>query len=247
MTIYSSILLGIIQGLTEFLPVSSSGHLVIAQSLLPRFSQPGVLFDVTLHLGTLFSILIYFRKKILSIKLSYIKLIIVGTIPAVTVGFLFMDFLESLFTSTTVVGVALLLTGAMDHWTDMFEGSGKKLAIKNSLLIGSFQAMAIIPGISRSGSTIFAGSKQGIDKKEAAEFSFLLSVPAVLGANLLEIVHLETTTLPNIGLYVIGFIAASVSGYFAISLVYKTLVAKQFKYFGLYCFALGILVLGLLH
>jgi len=180
--------LGIIQGLTEFLPVSSSGHLVIAQKLIPSFTQPGILFDVILHFGTLFSVLFFFRKKLLSyLNIKYLTILALGTLPAVVVRLLFKSQIETLFHSVRVVGFALLLTGTMNLLTDKIKSKDQRLTTKNSFLVGLAQAVAIIPGISRSGSTIFAGVAKGIDKKKAAEFSFILSIPAILGANILEI------------------------------------------------------------
>jgi undecaprenyl-diphosphatase len=247
MTFFHSIFLGILQGLTEFLPVSSSGHLVIAQELIPSFEQPGVLFDVVLHAGTLIAILFFFRKKILSLSQKYLAMLIIGTIPAVFVGIFFSSYIENLFTSLTVVGFALLLTAVMNFMTD--KGILKKVrkigpnkGLPLSLIIGVFQAFAIVPGISRSGATIFAGSKFGFTKKQAAEFSFLLSVPAVFGANVLQFSKYGGDNNINIFYYLIGFLAAFISGYLAIGFVIKTLLAKKFKYFAVYCAVVGLTV-----
>ena len=168
MNLFSSVFLGILQGLTEFLPVSSSGHLVLVQHLIPGFSQPGVLFDVVLHLGTFFSIVIYFRKAILKISRRYFFLIAVGTVPAVFFGLLFQSAIEDLFRSVQVVGFALLITAMMNYLTDRETKRGKKIPLKTAGIVGLAQAFALIPGISRSGSTIFVGTRLGITKKKAA-------------------------------------------------------------------------------
>lgn len=248
MNYFWALLLGILQGLTEFLPVSSSGHLAIAQSIIPNFKQPGVLFDVTLHLATTFAVVIYFRKKLKTILHSdrkYIGFLIVGTIPAALFGVFFSDLLERMFLNVAAVAWQLLLTGIMCILIDKFREKKNDLSVKNSFLIGISQALAIIPGISRSASTIFTGSFLGIDKKKAAEYSFLLSIPAILGANLLQFkkygLNVEVETLN----YAVGFIAAFVIGYLSINVVFNTLHKQQFKYFGFYCIFLGLLVLAL--
>lgn len=244
MNIFSSIILGVVQGFTEFLPVSSSGHLVIAQSLIPNFTQPGVMFDTLLHAGTLLSVLIYFRDKILKLNAKYILLIAVGTIPAATAGFFFQNMIELLFTSIKVVGIALIFTGIMNYMTDKTTGFSEKLSYGSSFVIGMMQALAIIPGISRSGSTIFAGTKLGIKKAKAAEFSFLLSIPAILGANLLQLFdYLGEAGGGFQSVYFFGFAAAFLSGYAAINLVFKFLKEGKFKVFSYYAIVLGLVVL----
>jgi len=243
------VLLGILQGLTEFLPVSSSGHLVLAQSLIPGFSQPGVLFDVILHFGTLLAILIFFAKQIFRISVRYILLIIVGTIPAVIAGYFLQDSIAKIFSSTTLVGVALIITGLVNLLTSLSPRRNRKLNFKNSLLIGLAQAFAIIPGISRSGSTIFTAIKSGLSPKKAARYSFLLSVPAVFGANVLEIYKyikqpsFEAVTRGMWGYYALGFIAALISGVGAIGVVIRLLEKNKFRWFFYYCVIMGIAAL----
>jgi len=244
MNIINSIILGIVQGFTEFLPVSSSGHLVIIQSLIPNFSQPGVLFDVILHFGTLFSIIFYFRKKLpLYINPRYIGLLVVGTIPAVLFGFLFKDRIEGLFSSVRLVGFALILTGLFNLYIDRLKTNTSKISNKNALITGMFQALAIVPGVSRSGSTILASVAQKIDKKAAAEFSFILSVPAVLGANVLEFFSNRSVIAVNLPGLIFGFLAAFVSGILAIKLVFGVISKKKFEYFGYYCFIIAIIAI----
>jgi len=241
MLIFHSILLGILQGLTEFLPVSSSGHLVIAQSILPGFTQPGVFFDVILHLGTLFAVVVYFRKQILKLSRKYLMLLIVGTIPAAVLGFLFQDFFERLFLERQLVGFALIVTALMNFLTDKVKAKKSGISNSQSFFVGIAQAIAIVPGISRSGSTIFAATGLGIKKRQAAEFSFLLSLPAVAGANMLQLSKYHGEIDSNLNIYLVGFIFAFVFGVLSIHLVLKFLLKSKFKYFGWYCLFVGIL------
>jgi len=243
MNIFWAIFLGVIQGLTEFIPVSSSGHLVIAQRLIPVFEQPGVLFDVVLHAGTLFSVLFFFRKSILRLAARYLSLLVIGTFPAVIVGLMFQSTLEGFFESTRIVGFGLLITAFFTFLTDRVSTSKREISLKDSFVIGIFQALAIVPGISRSGSTILGGVLQKITKEEAAKFSFLLSVPAIFGANVLQFLSHEAIDRVDFVIYLSGFFAAFASGFFAIKVVYKFLLEKKFKYFAIYCFILGIFVL----
>lgn len=243
MEFLTAAILGILQGMTEFLPVSSSGHLVIAQSLIPGVSSPGIMLETVLHAGTLLAIVVYFRKKISEVESDYIKLILVGTIPAALFGFIFQNFLEGLFENLQIVGFSLLFTGLLNLLTDKNKPKKQKLNLFNSLLIGIAQAVAIIPGISRSGSTIFAATKRGIDREKAAEFSFLLSIPAVLGANILQINSGSYQNGYGLDTYFVGFIFSFLSGVFAIKTVISALKKKNFKFFGFYCIFVGIVVL----
>lgn len=239
----SVILLGIIQGLTEFLPVSSSGHLVIIQSFFPGFNQPGIVMEVVLHLGTMFAVLLFFRKKILKFKTNYISLIAVGTIPAVVIGLLFNHILTSSFENIKLVGFALIMTAILNFLIDKNTENKKKLDFENTFVIGIFQALAMVPGISRSGATIFAGTKLGISKKDAAEFSFLLSIPAIIGANILQIFSSTNGVNLNPIVYILGFVSALFTGYFAIRVVMNLLKTGKFGYFGVYCLVLGVLTI----
>ena len=244
MDLINIVILGLIQGLTEFLPVSSSGHLVIIQSFFPDFSQPGILFDVFLHFGTLFAILVYFRKTILTLSVKYLAFLGIGTVPAVFAGLFFRTQVVALFQDVRIVGWALIITAIFNLLSDKTPAKNRKLSIKNSFLIGIAQAFAIIPGISRSGLTIFAAVKQGIDRKKAAEFSFLLSMPAVLGANILEIISSEAQGDKSLKNYFFGFFLAFVSGLLALHLVISFLQKRNFKYFSLYCLIVGLLILS---
>jgi len=243
MNIINAIFLGVVQGLTEFLPVSSSGHLVIAQSFFPGFSQPGVLFDVILHLGTSLAILTFFRSRLSNLKPHFIGLIVIGSFPAALIGFIFSDFIESFFSSTTIVGIALFVTAGMNWFTDKSWGRRKYVGRIDAFFVGLMQAFAIIPGISRSGSTIFAATSLGVDRGEAAEFSFLLSIPAVVGASVYQLVKYGGEGNISLAIYVFGFMAAFVSGLVAISLAIRFLTEKRFKIFTFYCLLAGVVAL----
>ena len=245
MNIFTSALLGVVQGLTEFLPVSSSGHLVIVQSMIPGFSQPGVLFDAVLHAGTLSAIVYYFRKEILKLKAKYLYYIVVGTIPVVIIGYLFRPLAETFFTNLRLVGAALMITGVINLLIDRAWKKRGDLNEKKSLVVGVAQAFSIIPGISRSASTIFAGVGMGLDRKKAAQYSFLLSIPAIIGANIVQFYFYGFSGVENISYYIIGFLASFITGVFAIGLVLKLLVKKKFTYFAYYCFIVGAMIIFL--
>lgn len=243
MNLLQAAFLGLVQGLTEFLPVSSSAHLVLAQSFIPGFSQPGVLFDVVLHGGTLVAVLWYFRKKLLSLSPKMAGLLILGTIPAGLAGVFLNDFFTTLFSSIKTLGYELLVTGFLCWGIDKWQVKSERTKAINwwdSLIIGIFQAISIIPGISRSGATIFGGVFRGIGKKEAAEFSFLLSIPAIGGAIVLEGLSeakfVQAELLPQ---YLIGFIIALVVGYLSIGILLRFIVENKFKYFAYYAWLLG--------
>lgn len=253
MTILEAIILGIIQGLTEFIPVSSSGHLVIAQHFIKGFTQPGVLFDVTLHLGTLIAVILYFRDRIIII-LKDIKLlgfIVLGTIPAGLIGFLFKKTFEDMFSDVKLVGLMLIITGIIIFIADKVKKSEKdikSLTWLDSIIIGFAQAIAIIPGISRSGSTISGGIFLGFDRKTAMEFSFLLSIPAILGAAVLEAKHATGSDFAsvNIIVYLIGLIVAAVIGYLSIKVLLNFLQKQKLYFFSIYCWIAGMIVLVIL-
>ncbi len=266
MELLKAIFLGTVQGLTEFLPVSSSGHLVVVEHLL-KFEMPGVSFEVCLHLGTFLSVVIFYRKKlyrmteavILKIsslfsgkfdltyqddwRLSY--LIILGTVPAGILGLTFKDRIVGFFSSVSLVGVMLAITGIILWFSGWTRSRKEKLNLLDAIVIGLAQGFALLPGISRSGMTMTAGMFRGIDKPKAAEFSFLLSLPAILGASVVDFLDLGASAqLPKkqIAFYVVGSLTAFLFGYLAIKLLLKVVQKGKFKYFGLYCFVVGILV-----
>jgi len=245
MQILESIFLGILQGLTEWLPISSSGHLVISQQYL-NIKAP-LLFDILLHLATILVIILFFRKEILQIfkefpnykkpygKLGY--LIIFGTIPIALVGYFFNNQISSLFSNTKAVGIALLITGIILMLTKFSHGK-KELKLKDSIIIGFAQALAIIPGISRSGTTISIGLLLGLEKKQLITFSFLLVIPAIIGATILEY---DPSTFEAV--YIYGFIAAFIIGYISLKLLIILIEKNHFHYFAYYCWLVGILLL----
>jgi len=241
----NALFLGIVQGLTEWLPISSSGHLVLVQQILKM--QVPLLFDVMLHFGTLIAVIVFFWEDILKILnfksegKSLIKYIIVGTIPIILIGLIFHDMIEAFFSNLFVVGISLIITGIILYLTKKSEGRNQ-LKLFDSILIGIAQAFAIIPGISRSGATISTGLFRGIDKEKVFKFSFLLSIPAIIGANLLELIMnpiTETSTLPLF----VGVVTAAIMGYLALKILYKMLKKGKFYYFYFYCIILGLLVL----
>ncbi|NIM03664.1 undecaprenyl-diphosphatase, partial [bacterium] len=189
MSYSQAIILAIVQGLTEFLPVSSSGHLVIFQKLF-NLTEPPVLFDILIHVGTLGAILLYFRKEIVKISKKTIWLIFIGTIPALVVGLLLQGYISLIFDSLKLVGVTLLITAGLLFLSKQFSQLNRRfshLKWLDALFIGAFQALAILPGISRSGSTIVSGMWRKLDRKTAFQFSFYLAIPAILGALTLQI------------------------------------------------------------
>ena len=193
MTILEAVILGIIQGLTEFLPISSSGHLVLGQELL-GISIPGNSFEVVVHLGTLCSVLIVFWPDIWELITSirsttsqkYILGIVIATIPAVLIGLLFKDIISEAFDNIRVVSITLLITGLILFTTKYINIKDINISLGRGLLIGIAQAAAIIPGISRSGVTISAGMHLGVSPDKAAKFSFLLAIPAIAGAGIIN-------------------------------------------------------------
>lgn len=262
MTWWEAALLGIVQGVTEFLPVSSSGHLVIAQSAL-GIDKTSITFDVMAHLGSLFAVLLALKgdwlpmvRGVLGSRADSqgrrrILLVLVGSVPVGIVGLLFKDALEPLFQSARAAGAMLLVTGAVLWIADRAarrakeRGPGRDLAaisFGDALWIGCGQALAVLPGLSRSGTTIAAGMLRGIDRESAARFAFLLSIPAILGATLLELPALfdGAAELPPL---LIGAIAAAVSGYFAIATFLRFLRSGSLIGFALYTWVVGLIVL----
>lgn len=259
MTIIQALILGLIQGLTEFLPISSSGHLVIGQKLL-GLSQPPVLFDILVHVGTLTAIFIFFRKIIWQLTKKTVEtikakaipkeatVIIIGTIPAVIIGFFLYPFLEIIFSSITLVGIALVITSILLFSTIFIKKSHKKInqiTKFDALVIGILQALAILPGISRSGSTVVAGLWRNLKRETAFTFSFLLSIPAILGAMTMQLTDLAIVDCQQVLPNLVGFVSAALSGYLALILFKKAVVNKKLAYFGIYCLLVGVTTLFL--
>lgn len=264
MDIIQAIILGVVQGLTEFLPVSSSAHLVFMTDILGL--PQNVAFDTLLHLGTLVAVVAYFWKDLIKIISSFISslidifrgrfkkgleekpfkklswLIIVGTIPAGIMGILLQKQFEALFTSIFYVGIFLIITGLLLWGAERVkpgEKDIKDISFKNALVIGVAQGIAIAPGISRSGATISAGLFSGLNRELAARFSFLLSIPAILGAALVQakdITSFDTGT----AVLIAGFVSALIFGYLAIKLLLKIIKERTLMVFAYYCWIVGL-------
>jgi undecaprenyl-diphosphatase len=266
LSLLEAILLGIVQGLTEFLPISSSGHLVLGEFLL-KVKFDDISFEVFLHLGTFFSVIIVFRQTVWSIlkevwfraKSVFVRdvslsgdeywrlfwLLVVGSIPAGIAGVLFKDYIELTFSSVVFVAVMLLITGVVLFLTPFFKAVRTKLNFADAFLVGLAQALAMLPGISRSGLTISTGIFKGLDRSKAAEFSFLLSLPAVFGASLFELSEVSggANFAQDLLIYFIGAVTAFVVGYLAIRFLLNVIKKGKFQYFGYYCLTVGLFIL----
>lgn len=252
--------LGALQGITEFLPVSSSAHLVLAQAIL-GMDPPGVVLEAVLHLGTLLAVLIYFRRDILLLLervvrgdpggLRYLGLLAAATVPIVLAGFLLRDPIERAFSSTRIAGGLLLVTGTLlllaDH--KLNTGTPRSLDFPRAAGIGGAQALALLPGISRSGVTIAAGIILGLGVGEAVRFSFFLAIPAIAGGGLISILDALATGLRPQEWWglAIGGTAALASGLLAIKFLLAVLGRGKLWPFGLYCLTVGTLALILLR
>lgn len=261
MTLLQAILLGALQGATEFLPVSSSGHLAIAQSLIEGFSQPGVLFDVLLHLGTMVAVAIYFRSDIKNLITAPFRsdeaseqhrkmllLLIAGSVPTAIIGLAGKEFATNLFHNIPVVAAMLIVTGCILFVSERYrsgEQVGKTLSFGDALIAGTAQGLAIIPGISRSGATIASLLLRGIDGETAARFSFLLAMPAIFGATLLSFRELEQVPAGELTLYAAGAGIALLTGLLSIHFLLAIIRRKRLYFFALYCWAVGALFLTL--
>lgn len=258
LSLVSVLLLGLLQGVTEFLPVSSSGHLVLAQSFISGFSQPGSLLDVALHLGTLGSVCAYFRRDIVLLATScfstehpqaitsrrFLWLLVVGSVPTMLIGLTFNDQFEALFSNPQVAGLALLVTGTLLFVTDRISGQGRALAemqVRDAVLIGIAQGCAIVPGISRTGTTITAGVLLGLERDLLVRYSFLLSVPVIGGAFLLQLLlHWEeVVSKVDVLAYALGTLVAAGVGYATIPLLIRMTRSQRLSPFAYYCWAIG--------
>jgi undecaprenyl-diphosphatase len=263
LNVFDAILLAVLQGLTEFLPVSSSGHLVLAQQLLNIHNPQIVSFDVFVHFGTLISVVIVFRKDILEMLYSIFKAVstlqlkneydskeyfrlsiavILGSIPAGVIGVLFRRQIQETFSDPKFAAMNIVITGLILFLTRLAKPEKrKKVGILSSLVIGIAQAIAILPGISRSGSTMSVALYLKITPVQAARFSFLLSVPVIAGAALLEICQFAQhgTTLGFLPI-LLGVVISACAGYVAIKLLLKIMEKGKFSLFSFYCLAIGI-------
>ncbi|MBM7615640.1 undecaprenyl-diphosphatase UppP [Alkaliphilus hydrothermalis] len=274
MNIFKAIILGIAQGLTEFLPVSSSGHLAVTQSLLNVPEDKVLFLTVMLHFGTLISVFFIYSKDIFNIVLEYLKMtvelltgrglkfdneyrklglyIMIATIPTGLMGFFFGDVFESFYTSQLIIGVALMITGTLLWFAEKVH-SGKRnihnMKWLDAVIVGIFQGMAITPGISRSGSTIVGSLLRGFNKELATKFSFLISIPAILGATAFEVKDALSLGLGDLtsGILVAGILSAFLSGVFAIRALINFIKKEKLYYFSFYTWGIGgiIVILSL--
>lgn len=260
-----AVFMGLLQGVTEFLPVSSSGHLSLFQNFFGG-RAPDQLFNVLLHFATLLAVCLVYRRDILDMIAEFFRgvaalfsksggkknvpparrlvwMVILGTLPLFIV-LPFKDYVESLGSSTLFIGCALLVTGLLLFASDRFsrgQKTEKTMTVADALLVGCGQALAVVPGLSRSGTTISAGIARGLDRPFAVRYSFLLSLPAVLGATLLEVLDVaeagvDAALIPQ---YIVGMAVAAVAGYFAIGLVNHLAKKGRFGGFAYYCWAVG--------
>lgn len=249
MDIFQAIILGIVQGITEWLPISSSGHLVLFEHLF-GLTQP-LLLDIMLHVGSLFVVLFFFRKEIIELikglfngdkeKLKIVLMIIIATIPIAVIGYFFQDFIESIFKDLRTVGFALLFTASLLFLSRYPKKKEGKLTYMKALGIGIFQSIAILPGVSRSGSTISSGMMLGVQKEEVARFSFLIFIPAILGALVLHVGDITAFTDPVP--VIAGTLVSAIVGYFSLKLLMNIIKNDKFSWFSLYCLLLGITIL----
>ena len=253
-----AIILGIVQGLTEFLPVSSSGHLAITQDIIGLDAgKIPVIFDLLLHVATLLAVLIYFRKRLISLTCAVfdrsrreerrlIMLLCVATIPIVITGLSLKDPLEQVREDPVTVSLLLCITGLILFLPGLIKAKPTRTPdVRSSILMGLAQALALLPGISRSGSTIAAGLALGIRPALAAEFSFLLAIPAISGATLLKIDDMTSIHKDQAAIYLTGIAVAFVTGLLAIYAVISSIRHGKFAYFGVYCITIGIV--GLIY
>jgi undecaprenyl-diphosphatase len=278
MSILSSFLLGLIQGISEFLPISSSGHLSIAQNLLglSAVGDKHMFFDVMLHLGTLMAVFIAYWSDIVGMILEFFRaisdlihhrstsptpparrlmlMVIIGTLPLFVI-LPFKDAIESLYYNTVFIGCALIFTGVLLFFSDRVRRghkNEKNVTVRDTLLVGVAQAVATCPGISRSGMTICAGTFLGFKREYAVRYSFLMSIPAILGANILDLADAAKSGAIDMGqmpVYLVGIVTAAVSGYFSIRMIRMIAERGKFGWFAYYCWGAGILtlILTILH
>lgn len=263
-----ALLLGLVQGLTEFLPVSSSGHLAIGREILGVEASGDLVFEVAVHAATVLATIVAFRKEIVRLlaglfkfryndETDYILKICLSMVPVLIVGVFFKDRVENLFSSLLVVGLALVVTSMLLFFSDYFSHKREKSAVApekteprngigwwQALLIGIGQAFAVIPGLSRSGTTISTGLLCGVRREKVAQFSFLMVLVPILGEAFLDVVGGDLAA-SSIGLFplVVGFIAAFISGLFACQVMIALVKKANLRWFALYCAVVGLLVI----
>lgn len=263
MNYFYSIFAGLLQGLTEFLPISSSGHLVLFHDILGFGLPDDLTFDVVLHLGTLGALLLFFYKEVIKYTSAFFAslikwqaptdinqrlawFLVIGTVPAVIAGYFFENIIERMFRNAVSVAVMLVVFGAALYVVDVYSKKKKELADLNWVdiaVIGLAQAVALVPGVSRSGITIIAGMAQKLKRETAARFSFLLSIPVVAGAGIKKILEIENFNGDETMLYVWGFLAALASGYLTIKYFLAFLQKNSLAVFAYYRIVIGAAIL----
>jgi len=250
--IIETLILALVQGITEWLPISSSGHLVIVQEWMGLEELP-LLYPVTLHVGTLCVVLLTFRKDIAEIFKALVRLdfkseegklalyIAVGSVPTAAIGFFFHDIFGSFFYSLLAVGIALLATGSFLYISERRK-NGRELGCLDSLLMGIAQGVAIIPGISRSGATITTGLLRRVEKEKVFRYSFLLSIPATIGAAVTESVNLNVTNVDTATL-LLGTVTSMIVGYASLKLLSKIVLRERLHLFAYYCWIVGMMLI----
>ncbi|MCL1996618.1 MAG: undecaprenyl-diphosphate phosphatase [Defluviitaleaceae bacterium] len=253
MSVFEALVLGVLQGIAEFIPISSSGHLLLLQQIF-GIEENLFTFTIVVHVGTLIPVLvIYFNRVKSLIRNPFQKmtlLLILGILPTVVVTLLFRDFIDRLFTGE-FLAIGFLVTAVLLFVIDRSQSGRKKvrdISYFDAVFVGIIQAVAIAPGVSRSGSTIFGGVVRGFDKKSAANFSFLLSIPAIIGATMLEIFSIATGETATEFLLstpvIVGFFSSMIAGYLAIKAMLKLIVVSKLKYFAYYLIVLGLFMLA---
>jgi undecaprenyl-diphosphatase len=254
--VFDSIIWGLVQGLTEFLPISSSGHLVLVPALLAKvgidIGEPSLTVSAVLHLGTLLAVLVFYRSDLVRLAnvrndleaRKTLRLLLIGTIPAL-VGLPLRSGIESIEGTPSLVAIALLVTGVILVVAERLsqrDSTLEQATTPDAIWVGLAQAFALIPGISRSGSTITMATARGFNRTEAARFSFLLAVPTIAGAGLLSLLDLEGGDGSAAAIFA-GFVVAAISGYAAIAVLLRLITTRGFLPFAIYCFLIGTLAL----
>lgn len=269
---FEAAILGLVQGLAEFLPISSSGHLALLQYIFGVEGDKVIFFSVILHLGTLLSVFVVYRKDLYNLILELFRLIkdlisgkglclegndtrklgvmiIIATLPTVAIGLAFKDLFAAFFGSLIAIGIGWIVTGFLMLFAEKIAGANKdikKMNYRNAIFVGILQGFAICPGVSRSGSTLVGGLISGLNKEFAVKFAFLISIPSILGSAVLELPDaIKAGIEPStLGPMALGFIIAAVSGYIAIKAMIKVVSDKKLKYFSYYVWVIGVLTLG---
>lgn len=269
---FEAVILGLLQGLAEFLPISSSGHLALAQNIFGVEPDKVLLFAVLLHLGTLIAVFVVYWKDIWELIVELCLtigdlctgkglrleerpvrklgvMIIVATIPTAVIGLLFNDFFSELYNSMVAVGIGFLITGVLMFLAEKMGSSNRdirKMNSRNALFIGILQGIAIYPGISRSGSTLVGGLTTGLKREFAVKFAFLISIPSILGSVVLEAPDAlkESTDMTLLGPIAVGMLVAAVSGYVAIKTMIRIVSNQKLSYFSYYVWILGLCTVG---